>query len=156
MNNSKKRLDDLIKQAESIENDLKNNFGSEIESLEISLMPATWQAEYKSLYAKAKRNNPEIWKCNVHNLPEAAYYNNADFFDMCYQIEQVSFLVSCYPEKKEDIKKLFAENHEYITLMYDDLNHFFTHNDFVKEYSELYKNAEKIILMRTNNFVYED
>ena len=112
-------------------------FGLEIESVDTWILSDHWKAEYKKLYKKAKKQNPEIWECNAFNLPDEAYYNNKDFFELLYDIAQAEYLISIFPEKKEQIKKLFNNQFWKISSMYDFMYWYLKNHDSVIEFNRL-------------------
>ena len=136
----------ILKQAEEVIKKATENktIGYEIENgLAIWALDKKGLQEYKTLYRRAKKENPEIWESTVHNLPSEAFYNNKDFFDLLFILSEVQFVADCYPDKKAEIKIIFNHSFQYIEAMYYFLQRFLTENDKVLEFNKLLEKIAK-------------
>lgn len=151
------KYDAILKQAEKVIEEHKKNktLGDEIETLDSSLLGQYWESEYKRLYVSAKKQSPEIWESNAHNLPDDTYYKNKDFFELLGDLININFLVGLYPQEKETIKKLFYVE-DTIELMYDYIQWYLKTHDDLLDFSKLKKYADDTLENRRKNIVVLD
>lgn len=132
----------------------QHTFGEEIEDLKfhaMDLLPVEEQAFFFELYAKAKKEAPEIWEHTVQSLPSDLFSEHETFFEELGDLNSIRFLAQCYPEKKEDLKSLYAMSPEIIDTMYWHLHWHLNKSDIVKDYKKLRREAVEIYEIQKNN-----
>ena len=141
----------VLLNAEKIIKAKKSNktIGSEIEETRLELLDEKTKAEYIELYNQAKKSNPEIWECDAYNLPDEAFYNNRDFFELLFDIGSLQTLCAFYPEHKEELKELWAAGKfEKLDMLYWHSRWFVNNHDEIEKWGALVKGVDETLEKR--------
>lgn len=130
-------LDKAEKLIERIEKKTSGALGLEIESTDLTLLDEKEKKYYTDLYREAKEKHPEIWTCTAATLPDDAYYDCREFFEELFTISQLDRLCGLYPERREELKGLYAAEYVKIENMYWSLYWWKNHHAEKPDYEKL-------------------